>query len=134
MQALNVEAWSAMIREEPRPERFLSEVLRMRVILFLAILANSFDLVATAFGIHWFGNREGNPLLAALAHHQWLWFVAIKGLVVPLLIVSLYRSRQHTPVLSAAGLGIVTLAMTVAVGKWVGWMAGVTHVAMMMRY
>lgn len=106
----------------------------MRVILFLAVVANSLDLVATAFGIHLFGNREGNPLLAALAHHQWVWFVLVKGLIVPLLIVSLYRSRQHTPVLSAMGLGIVTLAMTVAVGKWVGWMAGVVHVSALMRY
>jgi hypothetical protein len=134
MRALNTADWSAMIREDREPERFVSEVLRMRIILFLAVVANSFDLVATAFGIHWFGNREGNPLLASLAHHQWLWFVAIKGMIVPLLIVSLYRSRQHTPVLSAAGLAIVTLAMTVAVGKWVGWMAGVVHVGALMRY
>jgi Domain of unknown function (DUF5658) len=101
----------------------------MRVFLFLAVAANSVDLVATALGIHWFGNREGNPLLATLAHQQWLVFVVFKGLVVPLMILSLYRSRHHTPVLSAVGLAIVTLAMTVAVGEWVGWMAGVIRVA-----
>jgi hypothetical protein len=106
----------------------------MRIILFLAVVANSFDLVATSLGIHWFGNREGNPLLAALAHNQWLLFVAIKGLLVPLLIVSLYRSRHHTPVLSAVGLGIVTLALTVAVGQWVGWMAGVARVSALLPY
>ena len=53
---------------------------------------------------------------------------------VPLLIWSLYRTRHHTPVLSAAGLAIVTLALTVAVGQWVGWMAGVAHVAALVRY
>jgi hypothetical protein len=106
----------------------------MRVFLFLAVVANSVDLVATAFGIHWFGNREGNPLLANLAHQQWLAFVLFKGLVIPLLILGLYRSRHRTPVLSAAGLAIVTVAMTIAVGEWVGWMAGVVHVTNWIRY
>ena len=52
----------------------------MRIVLFLAIATNAMDLVATTFGIHWFGNREGNPLLAALAHEHWLLFVWLKGL------------------------------------------------------
>jgi len=100
----------------------------MQVLLFLAILANSFDLFATAIGIHWFGNREGNPLLAGLAQQHWLLFVAIKGAVVPLLIWRLYRYRRQTPRLSTAGLGLVTVALTVAVGTWLGWIAGVVRV------
>ena len=97
----------------------------MRIVLFLALVANSLDLVATAFGIHWFGNREGNPLLAGIAHHHWWIFIAIKGLVVPALIVCLYRYRDRSPVLSTVGMAIVTVALTVAVGQWLGWMAGV---------
>lgn len=124
----------AIIRDEARVASFRSGVLRMRIVLFLAVVANSFDLVATSFGIHWFGNREGNPLLASLAHEQWLLFVGFKGLIVPALIWYLYRTRHHTPVLSAAGLGLVTLAMTVAVGQWVGWMAGVVHVGALTGY
>lgn len=100
----------------------------LRTVLFLAIAANSLDLFATAVGIHWFGNREGNPLLAGIAHGHWPVFVAIKGLLVPLLIVRLYRYRQQTPVLATAGMALVTLALTVAVGQWLGWMAGVVHV------
>lgn len=96
----------------------------MQVLLFLAILANSFDLFATAVGIHWFGNREGNPLLAPLAEQHWLVFVAIKGALVPLLIWRLYRYRRDTPALSTAGLGLVTVALTVAAGAWLGWLAG----------
>ncbi len=100
----------------------------LRTVLFLAVVANSFDLFATAVGIHWFGNREGNPLLAGVAHQHWAVFVAIKGILVPLLIVRLYRYRQQTPALATAGMALVTLALTVAVGQWVGWMAGVLHV------
>lgn len=100
----------------------------LRTVLFLAVVANSLDLFATAIGIHWFGNREGNPLLAGVAHQHWPVFVAIKGLLVPLLIVRLYRYRQQTPVLATAGMAIVTLALTIAVGQWLGWMAGVVHV------
>ncbi len=100
----------------------------LRTVLFLAVVANSFDLFATAVGIHWFGNREGNPLLAGVAHQHWVAFVAIKGILVPLLIVRLYRYRQQTPALATAGMALVTLALTVAVGQWVGWMAGVVHV------
>jgi len=101
----------------------------MRTMLFLAIAANSFDLFATAVGIHWFGNREGNPLLAGVAHEHWLAFVAIKGALVPLLIWRLYWYRHQTPRLSTAGLGLVTVALTVAAGQWLGWIAGVmqTH-------
>lgn len=101
----------------------------MRIVLFLAIVANSLDLLATALGIHWFGNREGNPLLAGIAHHHWWLFVLVKGLIVPLLIVRLYTCRASTPVLATAGMAIVTVALTVALGQWLGWMAGVLHVA-----
>jgi hypothetical protein len=97
----------------------------MRIVLFLAIVANSLDLIATSFGIHWFGNREGNPLLAGIAHQHWWLFIAIKGMIIPLLIVRLYRFRADSPVLSSVGMAIVTVALTVAVGQWLGWMAGV---------
>ena len=100
----------------------------MRIVLFLAIVANSLDLVATALGIHWFGNREGNPLLAGLAQNHWWMFILIKGVLIPALIVRLYRYRDHAPVLSTVGLALVTLALTVAVGQWVGWIAGVLAV------
>ncbi len=100
----------------------------MRTLLFVAIVANSFDLLATTFGIHLFGNREGNPLLAELAHHHWLVFVALKGLAVPFLIWRLHHYRATTPVLAGAGLVIVALAITVAVGQWLGWIAGVITV------
>ena len=99
-------------------------VIDMQILLFAAIVANSIDLFATAVGIHWFGNREGNPLLAPLAQHNWILFVAVKGVLVPLLIWRLYRYRRHTPHLSTAGLGLVTVALTVAVGAWRGWLAG----------
>jgi len=101
----------------------------MRIVLFLAIAANSLDLVATTLGIHWLGNREGNPLLAGIAHHHWWLFVLIKGILVPLLIVRLYRYRNSTPVLATTGMALVTVALTVAVGQWLGWMAGVIHVS-----
>lgn len=100
----------------------------MQLLFILAIVANSFDLFATSIGIHWFGNREGNPLLAPLAQHNWILFVAIKGAVVPFLIWRLYRYRRATPRLSTAGLGLVTVALTVAVGAWLGWIAGAVHV------
>ena len=101
----------------------------MRIVLFLAILANSLDLIATALGIHWLGNREGNPLLAAMAHRHWWLFVLVKGLLIPLLIVRLYRYRNSTPALATTGMAIVTIALTVAVGQWLGWIAGVIHVS-----
>ncbi|HTM58600.1 MAG TPA: DUF5658 family protein [Candidatus Udaeobacter sp.] len=100
----------------------------MRILLFLAVLANSLDLVATALGIHWFGNREGNPLLAGIAQNHWFVFIVIKGLLIPALIVRLYRYRNTSPVLSTAGMAIVTVALTVAVGQWLGWIAGVITV------
>jgi uncharacterized membrane protein len=100
----------------------------VQIFLFLAIVANSLDLVATALGIHWLGNREGNPLLAGLAQHHWWVFVALKGMLIPLLIWRLYRYRERTPGLAVVGLALVTVALTVAVGQWVGWMAGVLHV------
>ena len=101
----------------------------VRIVLFLAIAANSLDLIATALGIHWLGNREGNPLLAGLAHNHWVLFVVVKGVLIPLLIVRLYRYRHMTPRLATAGMGIVTVALTVALGQWLGWIAGVLRVA-----
>jgi uncharacterized membrane protein len=105
----------------------------MRIVLFLALLANSLDLVATTLGIHWFGNREGNPLLADLAHQNWLLFVLVKGFVVPLLIVRLDAFRANSPVIASAGMAVVLVALTVAVGQWLGWIAGVIHVAGLTR-
>jgi uncharacterized membrane protein len=110
----------------------LAEGSSMRIVLFMAILANSLDLVATALGIHWLGNREGNPLLAPLAHHHWWVFVLVKGLLIPILIVQLYRYRNSTPTLATTGMAIVTIALTVAVGQWLGWIAGVIHVTQFM--
>jgi uncharacterized membrane protein len=100
----------------------------MRIVLFLAILANSLDLVATALGIHWLGNREGNPLLAGLAHGHWWLFVVVKGMLIPILIWCLYQYRTSTPRLATFGMGLVTVALTVAVGQWLGWIAGVVTV------
>jgi len=101
----------------------------MRILMFLAVAANSLDLVLTAFGIHWLGNREGNPLLAGLAHGHWWLFVLVKGALVPLLILRLNALRRSSPVLANAGMVLVTVALTVALGEWIGWMAGVLHVA-----
>jgi len=100
----------------------------MRFVLFLAVVVNSLDLCATAIGIHWFGNREGNPFLAPVAHQAWPAFVLFKGVLVPLLIVQLYRYRRDAPVLATAGMGLVTVALTAALGAWLGWMAGVLAV------
>ena len=99
----------------------------MQTVLFLALVANSLDLLLSTLGIHYYHNREGNPLLAGVAHHHWWVFVLIKGALVPLLIVRLYRYRRSSPWLATAGLGLVTVALTVAVGQWIGWMAGVLH-------
>jgi Domain of unknown function (DUF5658) len=100
----------------------------MRIVLFLAVVANSLDLIATSLGIHWFGNREGNPLLAGIAHNHWWVFIVIKGVLIPALIVRLYRYRNRSPVLSTVGMALVTVALTVAVGQWLGWIAGVITV------
>jgi prepilin signal peptidase PulO-like enzyme (type II secretory pathway) len=100
----------------------------MRFVLFLAVVVNSLDLFVTSVGIHWFGNREGNPLLAPVVRQSWPAFVLLKGVLVPLLIVQLYRYRRETPVLATAGMGIVTIALTAALGAWLGWMAGVITV------
>jgi len=105
----------------------------MRIVYFIAIAGNSLDLVATTLGIHWFGNREGNPLLAGVAHGHWWAFVLLKGVLVPLLIWRLYRYRESSPVLANAGLTLVTIALTVALGQWLGWMAGVMQVASLTR-
>ena len=101
----------------------------VRTVLFLAVLLNSLDLVATAFGIHGFGNREGNPLLAGLAQHYWLAFVLLKGGLVPMLIWRLYRSHDQSRTwdLASWGLALVAIALSVAVGQWVGWIAGVVR-------
>jgi uncharacterized membrane protein len=101
----------------------------MRIVLFVAILANSLDLIATTLGIHWLGNREGNPLLAGLAHDHWIVFVMVKGALIPLLIWQLHEYRRTTPRLATFGMAIVTVALTVAVGQWLGWIAGVLRVA-----
>jgi uncharacterized membrane protein len=105
----------------------------MRIVLFLAILANSLDLVATTLGIHWLGNQEGNPLLASLAQQSWLLFVLVKGCVVPLLIFHLHVLRASSPVIASTGMALVLVALTLAVGQWLGWIAGVIHVAMLAR-
>ena len=101
----------------------------MRILLFLAVVANSLDLVLTALGIHWLGNREGNPLLAGLAHDHWWMFVLFKGVIVPVLILCLNAYRRSSPMLASSGMALVTVALTVALGEWIGWMAGVLHLA-----
>jgi len=101
----------------------------MRMVLFIAVVANSADLLATALGIHYYGNREGNPLLAGLAHNHWWLFVMVKGLLVPLLIVRLNSYRKGSPVLATAGIILVTIVLTVAVGQWVGWIAARQYLA-----
>ena len=52
----------------------------------------------------------------------------VKGALVPMLIVQLYRYRRDNPVLATAGMGLVTIALTVALGCWIGWMAAVMTV------
>jgi len=99
----------------------------MQTVLFLALVANSLDLLLSTFGIHFYHNREGNPLLAGVAQNHWWIFVLIKGALIPLLIIRLYSYRRRSPWLATAGLGLVTIALTVAVGQWIGWMAGVVH-------
>ncbi len=101
----------------------------MQFALFLAILANGLDLVATALGIHWLGNREGNPLLAGLAHHHWWLFVLVKGALIPALMFRLYQYRDSSPVIAATGLAVIVTALTLALGQWLGWMAGVLTVS-----
>src|SRR3989442_14536683 len=96
------------------------ETAPVRLVLFIAVVANSLDLVATSLGIHWLGNREGNPLLASLAHGHWWLFVLVKGVVTPLLIVQLHHYRGSSPVLATLGMGLVKLALTRAVGQWLG--------------
>ena len=100
----------------------------MRAVLLMAIVANSLDLIATAFGIHFFGNREGNPFMADLMQNHWWLFVGYKGLLTPLLIYRLHRYRNSSPVLATFGMCLVTLALTIAVGQWIGWLAGVVRV------
>jgi uncharacterized membrane protein len=113
----------------PRAE----DVRVMRMVLFLAVVANSVDLVFTTLGIHWLGNREGNPLLAGLVQNHWWVFVLLKGLVIPLLILQLNAYRKGSPRLATAGIILVTIALTVAVGQWLGWMAGRMSVATMLK-
>lgn len=101
----------------------------MRMVLFIALAANALDLVATSIGIFWLGNREGNPLLAGMAHQHWWVFVLVKGVITPLLIVRLYKYRKSSPMLATAGMALITVALTVAVGQWLGWIAGVVNVS-----
>jgi hypothetical protein len=53
----------------------------------------------------------------------------LKGLGIPFLIWQLNAYRRSTPLLASAGLGLVTVAMTFAVGQWLGWIAGVLTVS-----
>ena len=99
----------------------------MQFALFLAILANRLDLVATALDVHRLGNREGNPLLAGLAHHHWWLFVLVKGVLIPALMVRLYTCRTRSPAISAAGMAVIVTPL--ALGRWIGWMAGVLAVS-----
>jgi hypothetical protein len=55
--------------------------------------------------------------------------VLVKGLLVPLLIVRLYVLRERSPVIASAGMAMVLVALTLAVGQWLGWIAGAIHVA-----
>ena len=119
---------SAKIESEPQTTHVKGSSV-MRMVLFMAIIANSADLVATAVGIHHYHNREGNPLLAGLAHDHWLLFALVKGGLVPLLIYQLYQYRKGSPRLASVGMIVVTIALTVAVGQWIGWMAGREYVA-----
>lgn len=107
----------------------------MRILLFLAVVANSLDLVLTTVGIHWPGmhNREGNPLLAPMVYQAWPLFVLVKGAIVPLLIVQLHRSRREAPILANLGMVLVTVALVIALGQWLGWMAGVWRMASLTR-
>jgi hypothetical protein len=106
----------------------------MRMVLFVAVVANSLDLVATALGIHHYNNREGNPLLAGIAHQHWWLFVLIKGIITPLLIARLYRYRNDSPVLATFGMGLVTVALTIAVGQWLCWIAAVETVSRFVHF
>jgi hypothetical protein len=40
-------------------------------------------------------------------------------------MVKLYQSRTSSPRMTAAGLAIIVMALVVAVGQWLGWIAGV---------
>ena len=60
-------------------------------------------------------------------------FVLVKGVIVPMLIVRLYRYRDASPTLARAGLVLVLFALTIAVGQWLGWIAGVVHVATLLK-
>jgi len=101
----------------------------MRMVLFMAVVANSADLLATTLGIHFYGNREGNPLLAGLAHNHWWLFVLIKGALVPFLIVRLDSYRRGSPILATLGIILIVIILTVAVGQWIGWMAARNYLA-----
>jgi uncharacterized membrane protein len=127
--AVRPERWRAGFAAAGTTRRGEEPPSMMRFGLFLAILANSLDLVATALGIHWLGNREGNPLLAGLAHQHWWLFVLVKGVLIPALLLRLYSYRSASPVLAAAGLAVIVTALTLAVGHWLGWMAGVLAIS-----
>ncbi len=96
----------------------------LRLLMALAILLNTLDLIATSFGILSFGNAEGNPLLAALMERSWLVFMLVKGVGVPLLLAFLVTLRRHSPRLVTMGMGLVVVALTVALGMWGVWYWG----------
>ena len=61
-------------------------------------------------------------------HRHWWLFVPFKGLVIPLLILRLDGYRQRWPALASTGMVLVACALTVAVGRWLGWIGGVLSV------
>jgi hypothetical protein len=96
----------------------------LRLLMALAILLNTLDLFATSLGILRFGNAEGNPFLAALIERSWLVFMLVKGLGVPLLLAFLVTLHRHAPRLVLVGMGLVVVALTVALGMWGVWYGG----------
>lgn len=96
----------------------------IRILMALAILLNTLDLIATSFGILRFGNAEGNPLLAALMERSWLAFMLVKGVGIPLLLAFLVVMHRHAPRLVLIGLAAVVVALSVALGLWGVWYGG----------
>lgn len=98
--------------------------LPIRILMALAILLNTLDLLATSVGILRFGNAEGNPLLAALIERSWLAFMLVKGVGIPLLLAFLLTMHRRAPRLVLVGMGVVVVALTVALGMWGVWYGG----------
>jgi hypothetical protein len=103
--------------------------LPIRILMALAILLNTLDLIATSFGILRFGNAEGNPFLAALMQRSWLAFMLVKGVGVPLLLAFLVAMHRRSPRLVTLGMGLVVLALVVALGMWGMWYSGMLALA-----